>query len=59
MPLLLWLGVDFYWSAAIRIYKDSKKGRQGQQAAEKLYQKVDPNTFLYDNETKFNPTMQE
>ena len=27
VPMVLWLAVDFYWNAAIRIYKDSKKGR--------------------------------
>jgi hypothetical protein len=58
-PMLMWLSIDLYWSAAIRTYKDSKKGKQGQQAAERLHRQIDPNSFLYDNETKFNPTMQD
>ena len=33
---LLWLGIDLYWSIAIRTYRDSKKGKQGRQAAERL-----------------------
>lgn len=56
---LLWLAIDLYWSIAIRTYKDSKRGKKGQQAAEKLAKQIDPNHFLYDNETHFNPTMQD
>ncbi len=57
--MLIWLCIDFYWSAKVRVFKDTKKGRQGQMAAEKLYNKVDPNSFLYDHETQFNSTMQD
>ena len=53
-----WLGIDFYWSTVIRVYKDSKKGIHGQQAAERIYNRVDPNSFLYDQETTFNASMQ-
>ena len=55
---LFWLGVDLYWSIAIRTYKDSKKGKQGRQAAQRLSKTLDPNNFL-ENQTCFNPTMQD
>ena len=56
---LLWIGVDLYWSAAIRTYKDSKLGKKGQQAAEQLHHEIDPEGDLYDNETRFNAHMLE
>ena len=31
--MLFWIGVDLYWSIAVRTYKDSKQGKQGRQAA--------------------------
>ena len=54
---LVWLGVDLYWSAAIKIYKDSKRGKQGHHAAETLSSTIDPNNFLLNNETHFNTKM--
>ena len=37
--LLIWLGLDLYWSISIRIYKDSKKGRRDEE--EDMYRIVD------------------
>ena len=31
-----WAGIDLYWSFAIRTYKDSKKGKQGRNVAERM-----------------------
>ena len=39
VSLLIWLGLDLYWSIAIRIYKDSKKGRRDDQDG--MYRIVD------------------
>ena len=37
--LLIWLGLDLYWSISIRIYKDSKKGRRDEE--DDMYRIVD------------------
>ncbi len=57
-PLLTWEAVDLYWSIAVKTYKDSKKGKKGEQAAKRLSKAIDPNSFLLDHKTTFNPSMQ-
>ena len=34
--IMVWMGIDLYWSIAIRTYKDSKKGKKGEQVAKRL-----------------------
>jgi len=48
--ILIWLGIDLYWSIAVRTYKDSKKGKKGQQAAKRLSKAIDPNDLLLNEE---------
>jgi hypothetical protein len=57
--MLFWLFVDLYWSIAIRTYKDSKKGKQGRDVAKRLSKTLDPNKFIDEYQTSFNPTMQD
>jgi hypothetical protein len=48
--ILVWLGIDLYWSIAVRTYKDSKKGKKGLQAAKRLCKQIDPNDLLLNEE---------
>ena len=58
---LTWMGVDLYWSIAIRIYKDTKKGKKGEEVAKRLSKTIDPNSFLLDNvkETRYNSNIED
>lgn len=58
---MTWLGVDLYWSIAIRTYKDTKKGKKGEEVAKKLSNSIDPNNFIMDNvkETKYNSSIED
>ena len=58
---LTWLGVDLYWSIAIRTYKDTKKGKKGEEVAKRLSKTIDPNSFLLDNvkETRYNSNIED
>lgn len=40
---MTWMGVDLYWSIAIRTYKDTKKGKKGEEVAKRLSKTIDPN----------------
>ena len=55
------LGVDLYWSIAIRTYKDTKKGKKGEEVAKKLSNSIDPNNFIMDNvkETRYNSSIED
>ena len=57
--MLFWLGIDLYWSIAVRSYKDSKKGKQGLDAAKRLSTIIDPKDLLFNKENlaEFNTTM--
>ncbi len=54
-----WVGTDLYWSIVIRQYKDSKKGKKGEQAAKRLSKIIDPENFILANvkETKYKTTI--
>ncbi len=58
---LTWMGIDLYWSIAIRTYKDTKKGKKGEEVAKRLSKTIDPNSFLFDNvkETKYNSNIED
>ena len=58
---LTWMGVDLYWSIAIRTYKDTKKGKKGEEVAKRLSKTIDPNSFLLDNvkETRYNSNIED
>jgi heme/copper-type cytochrome/quinol oxidase subunit 2 len=58
---MTWLGVDLYWSIAIRTYKDTKKGKKGEEVAKKLSKTIDPNNFIMDNvkETRYNSSIED
>ena len=58
---MTWLGVDLYWSIAIRTYKDTKKGKKGEEVAKKLSNSIDPNNFIMDNvkETRYNSSIED
>ena len=55
------MGVDLYWSIAIRTYKDTKKGKKGEEVAKRLSKTIDPNSFLLDNvkETRYNSNIED
>lgn len=58
---LTWMGIDLYWSIAIRTYKDTKKGKKGEEVAKRLSKTIDPNSFLLDNvkETRYNSNIED
>jgi len=58
---LTWMAVDLYWSIAIRTYKDSKKGKKGEQAAKRISKSIDPNNFILDNvrETRYSSNLED
>ncbi len=58
---LTWMGVDLYWSIAIRTYKDTKKGKKGEEVAKRLSKTIDPNSFLLENvkETRYNSNIED
>ena len=58
---LTWMGVDLYWSIAIRTYKDTKKGKKGEEVAKRLSKTIDPSSFLLENvkETRYNSNIED
>lgn len=58
---LTWMGIDLFWSIAIRTYKDTKKGKKGEEVAKRLSKTIDPNDLLFDNvkEVKYNSNIED
>ena len=61
VTFMTWVGIDLYWSIAIRTYKDTKKGKKGEEVAKKLSTSIDPNSFIMDNvkETRYNSSIED